>query len=68
MEAYRKAISLTSYPRKRTNFMVQAARILANTGYSAEAAKLLDEAMTIDPADIAGAQAVRSEIRKPSAS
>jgi tetratricopeptide (TPR) repeat protein len=68
VEAYRKAISLTSYPRKRTNFMVQAARILANTGYSAEAAKLLDEAMTIDPADIAGAQAVRSEIRKPSAS
>lgn len=66
VDAYRKAISLTSYPRKRTNFMVQAARILANTGHEVEAAKLLDEAMAIDPADVAGARAVRSEMGAPS--
>ncbi len=63
--AYRQAIALTTFPRKRTNFMVQAARILANTGHEAEAEKLLDEAMAIDPADVAGAQTVRSEIGKP---
>ena len=66
--SYRHAIALTTFPRKRTNFMVQAARILANTGHEAEAERLLDEAMAIDPADVAGAQTVRSEIGKPSLS
>jgi tetratricopeptide (TPR) repeat protein len=60
--AYRQAISLTHYPRKRTNFLVQTARILANTGHENEARKLLDEALAIDPKDIAGANQVWSEI------
>lgn len=60
--AYRHAIALTTYPRKRTNFMVQAARILANTGHQSEANRLLDEALAIDPADLAGARSVRSEM------
>ncbi|MDW5561610.1 MAG: hypothetical protein SA339_00160 [Methanomassiliicoccus sp.] len=64
--AYRHAIALTSFPRKRTNFMVRAARILINTGHQPEAAMLLDEALAIDPEDIAGAQMVRSEMGRPS--
>lgn len=67
VSAYQHAIALSTFPRKRTNFMVQAARILANTGHSNEAARLLDEAMAIDPADVAGAQAVRSELGGASA-
>jgi tetratricopeptide (TPR) repeat protein len=62
VEAYRNAIKLTSYPRKRTNFMVQTARILANTGHDRDASKLLDEALAIDPMDQAGANKVRTEI------
>lgn len=61
VQAYRKAISLTEFPVKRTNFMVQAARILKNTGHSAEANQLLDEAMKIDPLDRAGASKMRSD-------
>jgi tetratricopeptide (TPR) repeat protein len=60
--AYRKAIELTKFPVKRTNFMVQAARILKNNGHDNEAMKLLNEAMAIDPTDRAGASKVRSEI------
>lgn len=67
VDAYRHAIALTAYPRKRTNYMVQAARILVNTGHQSDAARLLDEALAIDPADVAGAQTVRSEINRPSA-
>ncbi|MBI0584837.1 MAG: tetratricopeptide repeat protein [Methanomassiliicoccus sp.] len=62
VDAYRQAIALTKYPRKRTNFMVQAARILANNGRQAEAEKLLDEALAIDPADVAGAGKIRSDM------
>jgi hypothetical protein len=60
--AYRQAIKLTSFPVKRTNFMVQAARILKNTGHANEAVTLLDEALTIDPADLAGASKLKGEI------
>jgi cytochrome c-type biogenesis protein CcmH/NrfG len=62
VEAYRNAIKLTAYPRKRTNFMVQTARILANTGHDRDASKLVDEALAIDPMDHAGANKVRIEI------
>jgi tetratricopeptide (TPR) repeat protein len=60
--AYRRAIELTKFPVKRTNFMVQAARILKNTGHKTEAMKLLNEALAVDPADRAGASKMRSEI------
>lgn len=59
--AYRQAIELTSYPVKRTNFMVQAARILMNTGHEKEALKLIGEALAIDPLDRAGASKLQNE-------
>lgn len=62
VQAYRKAISLTEFPVKRSNFMVQAARILKNTGHNVEATQLLNEAMAIDPMDRAGASKVRAEM------
>jgi tetratricopeptide (TPR) repeat protein len=65
--AYRQAIEFTRFTRKRTNFMVQAARILKNTGHQAEASKLLDDALALDPQDYAGAAAIKSEMGpKPS--
>lgn len=65
--AYRQAIELTAFPVKRTNFMVQAARILKNTGHDNEAVKLLNEALAIDPADLAGASKLKGEIAGRSA-
>lgn len=62
IEAYRQAISLTVHPRKRTNFMVRAANILKNTGHEGQALTLLDEALSIDPQDYAGAAKVKVEM------
>ncbi len=63
VESYRQAIKHTAFPRKRTNFMVRTARILKNCDRAAEAQALLDEAMALDPADLAGAGAMLSELR-----
>ena len=61
--AYRQAIKHTAFPRKRTNFMVRAARILKNTGNGTEAIALLDEALELDPSDVAGAGSMQAEMR-----
>lgn len=63
IDAYRMAIQYTKFPRKRTNFMVQAARILKNTGNEKEALRLLDEALALDSKDIAGAGKLKAEIQ-----
>lgn len=62
VEAYRQAIKHTAFPRKRTNFMVRTARILKNSGHTEEAKAMLDEAMAIDPSDLAGAGAMLSQL------
>ncbi len=61
--AYQQAIRHTAFPRKRTNFMVRAARILKNTGNRTEAFALLDEAMRLDPSDVAGAGPMQAEMK-----
>jgi len=63
VEAYRTAIGYTHFDRKRTNFMVKMAVVLANKGRADEADKLLDEAMSIDPSDVAGAQKVKESLK-----
>jgi len=63
VEAYRAAIGYTRYDRKRTNFMVKMAVVLANKGRVDEADKLLSEAMSIDPADVAGAQKIKESLK-----
>lgn len=65
VDAYREAIKLTVHPRKRTNFMVQAASILKNTGHESQASILLDEALAIDPQDYAGAAKAKAELGNP---
>jgi tetratricopeptide (TPR) repeat protein len=60
--AYRQAIVLTGFPVKRTNYMVQAARVLRSGGHDHEAVTLLDEALAIDPSDLAGASKLKIEI------
>lgn len=62
VEAYRQAIEYTAFPRKRTNFMVRAARILKNSGRTEDARAMLDKAMALDPADLAGAGAMLSQM------
>ena len=62
VEAYRQAIEHTAFPRKRTNFMVRAARILKNSGRTEDARAMLDKAMALDPADLAGAGAMLSQM------
>ncbi|MCU0860840.1 MAG: zinc ribbon domain-containing protein [Methanomassiliicoccales archaeon] len=62
LEAYRKAIHYTEFDRKRANFMVKMANILENEGRENEANEILDAAMQMDPADEAGAQALKDAI------
>ena len=64
VEAFRTAIGYTNYDRKRTNFMVKMAVVMANKGDVNEAERLLTEAIAIDPQDVAGANAVKEDIRK----
>jgi tetratricopeptide (TPR) repeat protein len=64
VEAFRKAIDSTQFTRKRTNFMVKMAVVMANKGRLDEADKLLVDAMTLDPEDVAGAQKIMEELRK----
>lgn len=63
VDAYRQAIKHTAFPRKRTNFMVRTARILKNAGRVEEAQAMLDEAVALDPADLAGAGAMLTQMR-----
>lgn len=62
LEAYRKAIHYTEFDRKRANFMVKMANILENEDREREANEILDAAMQMDPADEAGAQALKDAI------
>ncbi len=64
VEAFRTAIHYTQFDRKRTNFMVKMARVMANKGSIAEADQLLDAALKLDPEDISGAQKVMAELHK----
>ncbi|MCX6651719.1 MAG: tetratricopeptide repeat protein [Methanomassiliicoccales archaeon] len=63
VEAYRTAINHTRYERKRTNLMVKMAVVMANKGHMEEADKLLTEAMSLDPEDVAGAKKVMESLR-----
>jgi tetratricopeptide (TPR) repeat protein len=65
VDAFKKAIDSTQFTRKRTNFMVKMAVVMANKGHLDEAEKLLNEAVAIDPDDVAGAKMVMEELRKP---
>jgi tetratricopeptide (TPR) repeat protein len=62
MGAYRKAVHYTQFDRKRTNFMVKMAVVMANKGLMQEAEQLLDAAQQLDPEDVAGARKVREEL------
>jgi tetratricopeptide (TPR) repeat protein len=64
VEAFKKAIDSTQFTRKRTNFMVKMAVVMANKGRLDEADRLLVEAVTLDPEDMAGAKKVMEELRK----
>jgi len=64
VEAFRTAIHYTNFDRKRTNFMVKMAVVMANKGSIAEADQLLDAALKLDPQDISGAQKVMTELHK----
>ena len=64
VEAFRTAIQYTNFDRKRTNFMVKMAVVMANKGSVAEADQLLDAALKLDPQDVSGAQKVMGELHK----
>jgi tetratricopeptide (TPR) repeat protein len=64
VEAFRTAIQYTNFDRKRTNFMVKMAVVMANKGSVAEADQLLDAALKLDPQDVSGAQKVMAELHK----
>jgi tetratricopeptide (TPR) repeat protein len=64
VEAFKTAIHYTQFDRKRTNFMVKMAVVMANKGSIAEADQLLDAALKLDPQDVSGAQKVLTEIHK----
>lgn len=64
VEAFKKAIDYTQFTRKRTNFMVKMAVVMANKGRLDEADRLLTDAMALDPQDVAGAKKVMEELRK----
>ncbi len=65
VEAFRTAIHYTQFPRKRTNFMVKLAVVMANKGRLQEADELLDMALKLDPEDVAGARKVLTELHGP---
>ncbi|HEY3421106.1 MAG TPA: tetratricopeptide repeat protein [Methanomassiliicoccales archaeon] len=62
VDSYRKAIQYTEFNRKRTNFMVKMAMVLYNTGKKEEAMKLLEESLSMEPEDWAGAKKVIDNI------
>ncbi|MHC1710475.1 MAG: zinc ribbon domain-containing protein [Methanomassiliicoccales archaeon] len=64
VEAFKTAIHYTQFDRKRTNFMVKMAVVMANKGSIAEADQLLDAALKLDPQDVSGAQKVMAELHK----
>jgi len=64
VEAFRTAIQYTNFDRKRTNFMVKMAVVMANKGRITEADQLLDAALKLDPQDVSGAQKVMGELHK----
>ncbi len=64
VEAFRTAIHYTQFDRKRTNFLVKMAVVMANKGRIAEADQLLDAALKLDPQDVSGAQRVMAELHK----
>jgi len=64
VEAFRTAIQYTNFDRKRTNFMVKMAVVMANKGRIAEADQLLDAALKLDPQDVSGAKRVIAELHK----
>ncbi len=64
VEAFRTAIQYTNFDRKRTNFMVKMAVVMANKGSISEADQLLDAALRLDPQDVSGAQKVMAELHK----
>jgi len=64
VEAFRTAIQYTQFERKRTNFMVKMAVVMANKGRMEEADQLLDAALKLDPQDVSGAQRVLAELHK----
>lgn len=64
VDAFRTAIQYTNFDRKRTNFMVKMAVVMANKGRLEEADQLLDAALKLDPQDVSGAQKVMAELRK----
>ncbi len=64
VEAFKTAIHYTQFDRKRTNFMVKMAVVMANKGRLDEADQLLDAALKLDPQDVSGAQKVREELHK----
>jgi len=64
VEAFKTAIHYTQFDRKRTNFMVKMAVVMANKGRMEEADQLLDAALKLDPQDISGAEKVRAELHK----
>ncbi len=64
VEAFKIAISHTKFERKRTNFMVKLAVVMANKGQLQEADRLLIEAVRLDPKDVAGATKVMEELRR----
>lgn len=68
VEAFKTAIHYTQFDRKRTNFMVKMAVVMANKGRMQEADELLDAALKIDPQDVSGAQKVLTELHKAPAS
>ncbi len=64
VEAFKTAIHYTNFDRKRTNFMVKMAVVMANKGSIAEADQLLDAALKLDPQDVSGAKKVMEELHK----
>lgn len=64
VNAFKKAIDLTSFDRKKSHYMVRIAIILENYGKTSEALNILDEAMKLDPEDYVGAKKVKDEILK----
>lgn len=64
VEAFKTAIHYTNFDRKRTNFMVKMAVVMANKGSVAEADQLLDAALKLDPQDVSGAGKVLAELHK----
>ncbi|MCG7845098.1 MAG: tetratricopeptide repeat protein [Methanomassiliicoccales archaeon] len=67
VDAFKKAIDSTQFDRKRTNFMVKMAVVMANKGRLDEANKLLSDAMAIDPEDVAGAKKIMDDLLKSAA-